>query len=255
MVPDNPGERFTDRVASYMQSRPGYPAAVVDTLTALGGWAGAVDIADLGSGTGLSALPFLQRGHRVHGVEPNAAMRAGAQTWLAGFPAFSSVDGSAEASTLADASMDLVLSAQAFHWFEPTSAARETRRILRPGGLVAVLWNLRRTTGSAFLDGYEQLLRQHGTDYAAVSECYAEPRALRKYFGALQYREYAFDYVQMFDLPGLRQRLLSSSYTPPVGHPGHAPMLAALERLHDETAVDGKVAFEYDTRLFVAQQS
>lgn len=251
MNPD-PTARFSDRVTDYVRYRPDYPIAVVDTLAAHCGWSAPVDIADLGSGTGLSALGFLDRGHRVYGVEPNAEMRAAAESLLADRPGFISVAGRAEATTLAPSSVDLVIAAQAFHWFDVAAAANETRRILRPNGHAAVVWNLRRTSGSPFLDGYEALLRQFGTDYAAVSELYADPLALAHYFGGVGYREYRFDHVQFFDYDGLKGRLLSSSYTPPPGHPRHAPMIEALEGLYARTAVDGRVAFEYDTCLYVS---
>lgn len=251
MNPD-PTARFSDRVTDYVRYRPDYPIALVDTLAAHCGWSAPVDIADLGSGTGLSALGFLDRGHRVYGVEPNAEMRAAAESLLADRPGFISVTGRAEATTLAPSSVDLVIAAQAFHWFDVAAAANETRRILRPDGHAAVVWNLRRTSGSPFLDGYEALLRLFGTDYAAVSERYADPLALAHYFGGVGYREYRFEHVQFFDYDGLKGRLLSSSYTPPPGHPRHAPMIEALEGLHARTAVDGRVAFEYDTCLYVS---
>lgn len=252
MANPDPTARFSDRVADYIRYRPGYPAAVVDTLAAHCNWSGPMEIADLGSGTGLSALGFLDRCHRVYGVEPNAEMRAAAEELLADRPGFVSIDGRAEATTLAPASVDLVLSAQAFHWFDIPAAANETRRILRPDGFAAVVWNLRRTHGSRFLDGYEALLQTFGTDYAAVSERYADPLALAHYFGGVAYREYRFDHVQYFDYDGLKGRLLSSSYTPPPGHPRHEPMIEALERLHAQTAIDSRVAFEYDTCLYVS---
>lgn len=253
MSTSNPTSRFSDRVADYVRYRPDYPAAVVDTLAGHCRWSGPADIADLGSGTGLSALGFLDRGHRVYGVEPNDEMRAAAEVLLAGRGNFASIAGRAEATGLPASSVDLVISAQAFHWFDVAAAANETRRILRREGHAAVVWNLRRTGGSEFLDRYEALLQQFGTDYAAVTERYAEPTSLAQYFGGPDYAEYRFDHLQQFDFEGLRGRLLSSSYTPAAGDPRHAPMLEALKRIFAATARDGRVAFEYDTRLYVSR--
>jgi SAM-dependent methyltransferase len=247
-----PQQRFSDRVADYVRYRPDYPLSVLACLTEHCRWQGPVSIADLGSGTGLSALSFLDAGHRVYGVEPNAPMRAAAEILLAGRNGFFSVAGRAEATSLATASVDLVIAAQAFHWFDVAAARDETHRILRRGGHAAVLWNLRRTSGSAFLDRYEALLREFGTDYAAVAERYAEPGALSTYFGAGGYAEYCFDHAQHFDFQQLQGRLLSSSYTPAAEHPQRAPMLAELQHIFDATAVGGRVKFEYDTRLFVS---
>ncbi|MCB1601100.1 MAG: methyltransferase domain-containing protein [Lysobacterales bacterium] len=248
----NPTQRFSNRVADYVRYRPDYPPAVVDTLRQHCGWTGPVDIADLGSGTGLSALGFLDAGHRVYGVEPNAEMRQAAEALLSSRQNFTSIDGRAEATSLADHSVNLVIAAQAFHWFDVAAVAAESERILRPGGYRAVLWNLRRTTGSDFLDGYEALLQRFGTDYAAVSERYADSQALALYFGEDGHDEYRFDHAQHFDFEGLRGRLLSSSYAPAPGHSQHLPMLDALQALFDATSANGKVAFEYDTRLYVS---
>jgi len=249
----DPTARFSDRVADYVRYRPDYPPAVVDALSGHCGWSGPVDIADLGSGTGLSAIGFLAHGHRVFGVEPNDEMRAAAELLLSGRGDFVSVAGRAEATGLPAFSVDLSIAAQAFHWFDVAAAASETRRILRPEGHAAVVWNLRRTTGSEFLDDYELLLQQFGTDYAAVADRYADPFALGQYFGSDDYAEYRFDHIQHFDYDGLKGRLLSSSYTPAAGHPQHAPMLEALQRIFAATARDGRVAFEYDTRLYVSR--
>jgi len=186
--------------------------------------AGGVEIADLGSGTGLSAIGFLDRGHRVFSVEPNTQMRVAAEAWLRDRARFVSVAGTAEATTLRDASVDLVISAQAFLGFDVLSAARETRRILRSGGRAAVLWNLRRVSADAFLDGYESLLRAFAVDYGAVAERCADPASLNLYFGQAGYRQHCFDHAQFSISRALKGRLLSSSYTPPSGHPQHHPM-------------------------------
>lgn len=243
--------RFSDRVTHYVAARPGYPPQIVDRLVAFGGWRAPVTVADLGSGTGLSARPFLDAGHRVFGVEPNPQMRAAAAAQLADRVGFVAIAGRAEATGLPNASVDLVLAAQAFHWFDVEATAREVRRILKPGGLAAVVWNLRRSGGTPFLDGYEALLQEYGTDYAEVSARYADPKALERFFGGPFLCD-DFEYRQRFDREGLRARLLSSSYTPAPGHPRHQAMLVALDALFQRTAVDGVVEMAYDTRLYYA---
>lgn len=247
--------RFTDRVADYVRYRPDYPPALYAWLRDELGVRPSWKVADIGAGTGISSKLFLDAGHEVVAVEPNAAMRRAAAEWLGANPRFATVDGDAAATTLADASVDLVSAAQAFHWFDPQAVKPEWRRILRRRadgmpGLVAVYWNSRRLTGTPFLEGYERLLLDYGLDYSSVSERYGDDERMRRWFGAGLRGMARFPHGQRLDFEALRGRLMSSSYAPREGHPRHAPMLAALERLFAGTAVDGRVDFDYDTRVF-----
>lgn len=244
-------QRFTSRVADYVRYRPDYPAALLAWLRGEHGITPDWRVADIGAGTGISSKMWLDAGHAVTAVEPNDAMRAAAQDWLGDNPRFKAVAGTAEATTLPDASVDVVSAAQAFHWFDQSAVKPEWRRILRPGGLVAVYWNSRRLTGSAFLEGYEALLNTYGTDYSSVSERYGDDDHMRRWFGDGLRGMARFPHAQRLDFDALRGRLLSSSYAPQPGNPQHAPMLAALRELFDATASGGTVDFAYDTRVFL----
>jgi SAM-dependent methyltransferase len=247
--------RFTDRVEDYARWRPGYPPQVLDALRADFGLVPEHVIADVGSGTGLLSRMFVQNGNLVYGVEPNRAMAAVAEEELAASGRFRSVDGRAEATGLPDSSVDLVTAGQAFHWFSVAESRTELRRILRPGGGVALVWNLRRLDSTPFLRDYETFLHRWSTDYREVSAGYGSEDALRAFFGPPGWREHRFDGAQHFDLAGLRGRLLSSSYTPKPGDPRREQMLAALPELFAAHEQDGGVAFEYDTRLFCGRLS
>lgn len=245
-----PTDRFSDRVADYVRYRPDYPQALVGWLHGLGvqsDWT----VADVGAGTGISSKLFLDAGHRVTAVEPNAPMRDAATRWLGTEARFVARDGTAEATGLPDASVDLVIAGQAFHWFDPLPVRREFARVLSPRGLVAIFWNTRRLTGTPFLEGYERLLQEHGTDYRQVSAIHvADDEVMARWFGHGYRGMASFPHSQRLDYDGLAGRALSSSYIPQAGHPGHAPFLAALRALFDATHTDGTVAFDYDTRVF-----
>lgn len=245
-------ERFSSRVADYVRYRPDYPPALLQWLHHEMGVPTETLVADIGAGTGISTRLFLASGHPVIAVEPNAPMRAAAEHWLApDYLRLKLVDGTAEATTLADHSVGLVTAAQAFHWFDTAAVRREWARILQPGGQALVFWNSRLLDASPFLIGYEQLLLEFGTDYTQVAERYQDDDAMRAWFGSGLRGLASFPNVQRMDLDGLRGRLLSSSYAPQAGHPRHAPMLDALQQLFDAHAVDGHVAFEYQTRAFL----
>jgi len=244
----DPKQRFSNRVEDYVRCRPGYPRAILDLLSEQCGLATESVIADIGSGTGLLTQLFLENGNLVYGVEPNAAMRQAGEQFLKKYARFRSVAGSAEATTLPDASVEYVMVGQAFHWFDPVTARTEFERVLKPRGWVAVIWNQRRDD-SRFLREYETLLRTFGTDYEKVSAKYPEDRTMRSFIGHGGGKK-SFANEQVFDLAGLRGRLLSSSYSPPQGHPQHEPMLAALEKLFQIHAQDGRVRFEYLTHVY-----
>jgi SAM-dependent methyltransferase len=246
-------QRFTDRVADYVKYRPTYPRDVIAFLHEQCGVTEVARVADIGAGTGISAKLFLDAGHPVVAVEPNGAMREAADAWLARYPGFTSVPGTAEATTLDSASVDLVIAAQAFHWFDPATAKREFARILKPGGLVALFWNSRRLTGTPFLEDYEALLQRYGVDYTEVAERYADDARMAEWFGAEFVRQGIFANAQRLDFDGLKGRLMSSSYAPKAGHPNHKPMLAALRDLFDRDANDGAVELLYDTRVYAGR--
>ncbi|HET6899913.1 MAG TPA: class I SAM-dependent methyltransferase [Vicinamibacteria bacterium] len=251
--PPDPTSRFSDRVQDYVRWRPGYPRQVVDALRTDLGLQPSHVVADVGSGTGILSRLLVENGNVVFGVEPNREMAAVAEADLVGSGRFHSVDGRAEATTLGDASVDLVTAGQAFHWFKVPESRAEFRRILRPRGGVALVWNLRRLDSTPFLRDYEAFLRRWSNDYEEVSEKYAKEASLRELFGEGGWRERRFDSAQHFDLEGLRGRLLSSSYTPKEGDPRRAAMLAALPSVFEAHAREGRVAFEYDTRLFLGR--
>jgi SAM-dependent methyltransferase len=249
MDPQDPTQRFTDRVANYVRYRPGYPTAVIDTLHDEAGLPPDGVVADVGSGTGILTRLLLDAGHTVFAVEPNDAMRAAAEDALRDYPGFHSVNGTAEATTLPPASVDLVIAGQAFHWFEPAASAAEFRRILRPGGSVALVWNMRRYAEPGFMADYETMLQTFGLSYNEVKQS-AHMGEMSALFGE-SYTTRVFANRQVFDYAGLEGRLLSSSYAPAVGHPLYEPMLAHLRGLFERTQQGGTVTVTYDTQLYV----
>jgi SAM-dependent methyltransferase len=277
----DPKARFSDRVDAYVRHRPGYPDEVVRFFERTGLLRPGMTVADIGSGTGISAALFRRHGYSVVGVEPNDAMRRAAEQALAGdpagrpagaaLPAFRSVAGSAEATTLPDKSVDFVAAGQAFHWFDRPAARREFARILQtaasgvlgtagadgstgaPGGGAGLFWNSRELTGSAFAEGYEELLVRHATDYATVRHDAVSRAAIDAFFAPAAVEAAEFPSEQRFDYGGLEGRLLSSSYAPAAGAPGHAKMVAALRALFDRCQVGGTVLMAYRTEVYAGR--
>jgi SAM-dependent methyltransferase len=248
-------QRFSNRVENYVKYRPDYPAGILPMLRQRIELTPRWTVADLGSGTGISARMFLENGNEVLGVEPNADMRAAAEVFLKNDPRFRSIDGAAEATTLAAASIDLVVSAQAFHWFDLGKCKPEFRRILKPGGWCMLIWNERKLFGSPFLEAYEALLTKYGADYLAVRHERINADVLREFFAPNAYESATFAHQQLFDLHGLIGRCLSSSYAPAPGQPNHDPLLAELRQMFSRYQTNGQVAFEYQTQVYWSRRS
>jgi len=245
----NSTKRFSSRVENYIRYRPGYPEEILGLLREECGLTQDSLIADIGSGTGKLTELFLIHGNPVWGVEPNQEMREAGERLLKHFPKFTSVNGTAEATTLLDQSADFIIAGQAFHWFDRERCRPEFGRILKPGGWIAIIWNDRRTEATPFLVDYEKLLVDFSTDYEQVNHRRADdPKTVREFFGS-QPRLKSFPYSQVFDFEGLKGRLLSSSYAPEAGQPKHEEMLARLRDIFDRHQHDGRVVFEYDTRV------
>jgi ubiquinone/menaquinone biosynthesis C-methylase UbiE len=247
-----PTKRFSSRVDDYAKYRPDYPAGILTLLASELGFSPRTVLADVGSGTGFLTVLFLRNGNPVFAVEPNREMRQAAERSLASWPNFHSVDGAAEATRLPDASVDGILVAQAFHWFDHAKSIREFRRITKPGGFVALIWNARKASGSPFMADYERIVTTYGSDFARSGKELVPPETLRELFGS-SLRRHVLPNFQELDWEGLRGRLLSASYMPLAGQPGHDAMLADLRNAFDRHNSAGLVRLEYDTQVYLGR--
>jgi len=243
-------QRFSNRVADYVRYRPSYPSALIDLLREECGLRPDHVVADVGSGTGILSRMFLENGNRVFGVEPNDEMRGAGEEYLSACKNFSSVAGSAEATTLPGASVDFVTVAQAFHWFAPAATRREFLRILRSTGFVVIVWNERSFDTAPFLREYEALLHRFANDYAKVSESYPRQAQIQDFFGPNTFLQKSFPNFQKFDFAGVRGRLRGSSYVPTPDQPAFAPMMAELERIFNSRQHHGQVRMDYATHIY-----
>jgi len=242
-------ERFSSRVENYIRYRPGYPAEILSALRSECGLSPDSVIADVGSGTGKLSELFLMNGNQVIGVEPNEAMRQAAERLLHQYSNFRSIDGSAEATSLGKSSVDFVTAGQAFHWFDPHKARLEFERILKPGGWVVLVWNLRLVDTTPFLRAYEAVLLKYGTDYEQVRHENAAP-AIQQFFAPREPVVRTFPNRQVFDFDGLKGRVLSASYTPEPEHRNFAPMIDELKQVFEEHQINGHISFDYETQVF-----
>ncbi|MBZ4191755.1 class I SAM-dependent methyltransferase [Niabella beijingensis] len=241
--------RFSNRVDDYVRYRPHYPSQIVTELESQQLLTPGIQIADIGSGTGISAALFLEKGYPVWGVEPNREMRLKSEELLRDYPGFKAMDGTAEATTLPDQSVGLIVAGQAFHWFNREQCRTEFERILKPGGVVALICN-ERLTSTPFEKAYEQLIIDHGNQYLKVDHRNIDVAAIERFFAPGRVTLQIFDNRQVFSYEGLEGRLRSSSYMPAKGGPGYNEMVADLKKLFHQFQTGDRITIRYSTRVY-----
>jgi len=222
---------------AYERARPGYPDEAVRWL------AGEVpcDVVDLGAGTGKLTRLLVALGHRVTAVEPLPEM---IEQLRAAVPGVAVARGEAEAMPLPARSADTVTVAQAFHWFDRGPALREIARVLRPGGVLGLVWNTRDEREPWVAQLTEKAI---GRDTIERSEV-AAPHGESGLFGEME--RHSFPYAQQLDREGLIDLVLSRSYCAVMTVAERAPLLRRVERLFDEHGVNGVVELPYVTECF-----
>lgn len=247
----NPKRVFSSRVENYIKYRPGYPVEVLYTLVTECGLAPNWHVADIGSGTGLLARLFLDFRCTVIGLEPNEEMRMAGNQILAGYPGFTSLPGSAEATGLVDASIDLVSAGMAFHWFDAPRARDEFRRILTPDGWVALVWHRMLTGPDSFMQAYTSLVHKYSPGWTETLRR-DQPGGsldLPGFFGSTYHRT-AYPIQQFLDWNGLCGRTLSIAHVPQPGNPTHQPMFSRLHEIFNRYQNNGQIAIHYETELY-----
>jgi SAM-dependent methyltransferase len=245
-----PTERFSSRVDAYQKYRPDYPQSVIIEISQQTGLDDSAVVGDFGSGSGIFTRLLLQAGFEVYAVEPNREMREAAELALAGEPGFISGAASAEDSRLESSSLDLITAAQAFHWFNSDTAKQEFRRVLKPGGQLALIWNKRKLS-QPFQQAYDAILREFAPEYGKVNHMNLNETDIQSFFATGAMRRIVIDNSQQLDFAGLLGRLKSSSYCPEESSPQYIPLATELLSLFDQYAIDGSISFEYDTELYL----
>jgi SAM-dependent methyltransferase len=236
--------RFNDRADDYVKYRPTYPVEAIDAI--LSGLGPPADLvaADLGAGTGISARLLGDRDVRVVAIEPSPGMQQAAAphanvTWM---------NSRAEATGLQSHTVDLVMSAQSFHWFDAANTLVECARILKPGGRLAIMWN-RRSKTDVLTDGYRRAIADVGGE-SSIEQMAFDPDVVARSGLFAPVERTTFPNVQRLDLDGLIGRARSASYCPKDG-----PAVERLrELLHElwkaHADRDGLVTLIYETEVY-----
>lgn len=245
---ENNYDRFSQKVQDYVKFRPDYPSEMLRRLEEELGLDNRKIIADIGSGTGLSSKPFLEHQYTVYGVEPNDEMRKAAEAIYRDYENFISVNGASENTTLKDSCVDVIFSAQAFHWFDLPKTKAEFKRILKPGGHIVLVWN-ERDSSSPLLNDYEKILYDHIREYSYVNHKNIDEEKIMEFFSPEKMGYMELDHRQWFDLEGLKGRARSSSYTPKSGVI-YETIMHELEEAFNRYQTSGMVEFRYKTKIY-----
>ncbi len=247
--PRDTAERFAGLAAGYDRYRPDYPSAAIDYLMSHCDLRPRNTAVDVGCGTGISSRLLAARGLNVIGLEPNEDMRRVAEA--AGGAEYRG--GRAEATGLRDSCAKLILAAQAFHWFANDVTLREFRRVLVPGGWIALMWN-EQDRGDALTAAYVDALIRWSPEPAIAGQLQsAAGEVLTKSAHFARQERVEFAHQQTLDRDALLGRAFSASYAP-----RQEPALTRLEEtltaMFTDHQHEGRVVMRYQTVVYVAQK-
>jgi SAM-dependent methyltransferase len=230
----------------YERARPEYPPEAVAWLVDRLGLRPGRIVVDVAAGTGKLTRLLVPSGVRVVAVEPLAEMR---EQLVRAVPGVEALEGTAEALPLEDDFADAVTAAAAFHWFRRDEALAEFARVLRPGGRLAIVYNLRdpeselqqELSGMLELHGGTTIAWMRGIDTGVI----LEEGGL---FGPPEYAE--FRHEQRFDPDGLVERVSSISYVALLEGREREEFLAQVRKLGERQS--SPFAFPYVTKIWAA---
>ncbi|HEX5728833.1 class I SAM-dependent methyltransferase [Microbacterium sp.] len=236
---------FGSAAGTYESGRPDYPIQAVDwMLQPVVGGERSLRVADVGAGTGKLTRAVVELGAEVVAIDPDAKMLAALREHVHGVPTFV---GSAESLPLPDASVDAVLLGQAWHWVDPAAGSAEVGRVLRSGGVLGVVWNIRDESAAWVRRLTEIMHGSHAEEMLAGGDPPIEPP-----FGDVESAQWRWT------RPMTRDSLLamahSRSYIITATPADRAAIEAGLLELFDEIGAVGDKVVElpYVTRAYRA---
>ena len=238
----HPGARsFEDVAELYERVRPSYPDAAVDWLAELLGIDESSTVLDLGAGTGKLTRVLLGRVGRVIAVEPGPEMLAQLEHAV---PEAEAILGPAEAIPLGDDSVDAVVCGQSFHWFRTDEALGEIARVLRPGGGLGLIWNMRDPDDSLQQE-ITELLEPFVPSGRATDE--GVERFVRRTFDQIDAHVVVFE--EELDADTVAARVASISFVAAAAAEKRRELLETVRAL--VLARGGRVPFRYRTETYV----
>jgi SAM-dependent methyltransferase len=243
---------FDRAAATYERGRAGYPRPAIEAILADARAGLGRTLLELGAGTGKLTSALTCSGARVIALEPVAGMRKLLEETAPGAEA---VDAVAEHIPLPAASVDAVIAAQAFHWFDPVAAPAEVARVLAPGGLVALIWN-RRDDRVAWVAELTRILDARAGDVPR----HAQGEWRRGFDGNPAFEPLELRSWPHHGRPGrdvILERVASVSFVATLAEEARGQLLAEVAALldtHPDTRGRDGVTLPYVTELFTTRR-
>jgi SAM-dependent methyltransferase len=247
----------------YDKVRPGYPHALFEDVIAFSSLPHDGHVLEIGCGTGQATLPFARRGYSIYCLEPGASLAAVAQRNLASYPKAEVLISPFETWVEVETRFDLVISATAFHWIDPTTRYQKAAQVLKPDGAIALFWNkhVQTATSADFFKAVQGVYERIVPDTAKTFSGLPHPDEILTpvkeeidrsgLFGAVAIRKYKWDKVyQAADYTSLLNtysdhRVLDDSTR-------EALFLSIVELIN--VKFSGQVVKEYLTILYLAHR-
>jgi ubiquinone/menaquinone biosynthesis C-methylase UbiE len=244
-------DRFTAKVYYYARYRPSYPAAFIDYLKKAAGIGRHSAVADIGAGTGILTKLLLPLAGRVIAVEPNEGMLRECMSFCKGAGNIEYISAGAEDTKLDGGSVDLITVAQAYHWFDEDKTAEEFKRILKPGGKAALVWN-RKDPDNGVNDGIDAICRDLCPEYkGAAGGGRSEDDRVIRLFDKYGCERMTFDNDIEESLEGFIGGELSASYSPVCTDAGYDEFVGRLEALYKSFYGNGTMILRMKTYSYL----
>jgi len=251
-------ERFSGRSQQYVKYRPSYSDEVIHHLLQVVGIASSDLVADVGAGTGIFAEKLLEQHIQMIAVEPNDDMRSALIEYLQSYLTVNTKgeqqltvsSGSAEQTELVSDSVNHIICAQSFHWFDAELTRAEFKRILKQGGQVVLLWNQRDIGASAFMKDYDDFFLKYGKGYEEVKHKHISLPSLKPFYGGHEPQFASYQYSQQFDLEGLFGRIQSSSFSLQKEDTRYGGYIEDIKQLFSNHEQNGVVHMLYRTDIY-----
>ncbi len=241
---------FDRKSKVYAKARPDYPKVLFEFLICHRILDSEKAVADIGSGTGIFTTQLSPFVKTIFAIEPNDDMRNKAEDKFKLYTNITSVNATAENTTLPITSVDLITVAQAFHWFNRKTFKKECKRILKPNGKILLVWNDRDTASEVIRDNFA-VNKEFCPNFKGSSNGIDFSKGSFKDFFDGEYEVVEFDNSLVYDKEAFIARSLSSSYAPNENDLMFDEYIKALENVFDKHQTNGIVKYPYITRCYI----